>query len=85
MTDPDSIRTTVYAYLEDVNPSIHDPENPLKEDSRLEFFIDSFEMVNLITYLQQTFQIKIQDGEATPANLGTVTAIVNFVSRKQTK
>jgi acyl carrier protein len=85
MTDPNTIRSAVYSFLEEVSPGIVDSDPPFTDDVRLDFYIDSFHMVNLTLFLETTFKIKIRDSEAIPANLGTVTSIINFVRSKESK
>lgn len=46
--------------------------------------IDSTGVLELIEFLEATFQIKIEDTETTPDNLDGVGRIAAFVRRKQT-
>ena len=45
--------------------------------------VDSTGMLELITFLESEFAIRIADDEATPENLESVARIVSFVTRKQ--
>ena len=44
--------------------------------------IDSTGMLELITYLEETFGIKIQDNELVPENLDSLARVAAFVARK---
>ena len=44
--------------------------------------LDSTGVMELITWLEATFQIMIQDSEVVPANLDSIASIVAFVARK---
>jgi acyl carrier protein len=53
------------------------------EDSFLEKgIIDSTGVLELVTYLEKKFEIKIADEELSPNNLDTLNSIVQFVNRK---
>ncbi len=45
--------------------------------------VDSTGMLELISFLEAEFAIRIADHEATPENLESVARIVSFVARKQ--
>jgi acyl carrier protein len=45
--------------------------------------IDSTGVLELVGYLEETFDIRIQDDELLPENLDTIDNIVGFVTRKQ--
>ena len=45
--------------------------------------IDSMSMVELVTFLEQTFGIVIEDGELVPDNLDSLDRVVAFVDRKR--
>lgn len=54
------------------------------EDSLTQLgLIDSTGVLELITFLEQSFDITVRDEETTPDNLDTVTRIVAFVERKR--
>jgi acyl carrier protein len=44
--------------------------------------VDSLGLTNIVLFLEQHFQIGIDDSEITRANLGTVKTLVDFVERK---
>lgn len=45
-------------------------------------FIDSTGMLELITFLEQAFQIRISDDETTAENLESIERVAAFVERK---
>jgi acyl carrier protein len=45
--------------------------------------LDSTGVLELIAFLEEQFQIKVEDDEMVPANLDSVAHIVEFVQRKQ--
>lgn len=54
------------------------------DDSFLEKgIIDSTGMVELISHLESTYQITVEDSELVPDNLDSVNRLVAFVERKQ--
>jgi acyl carrier protein len=57
-----------------------DPDAGLQETG----VIDSLGVLELIGYLESTFEITIADDEITLANLGTVRSIAQFVTRART-
>lgn len=56
---------------------------PGLDDSFLELgIIDSTGVLELVQFLEQTFQIKVGDAELVPENLDSIRALVDFVGRK---
>lgn len=44
--------------------------------------IDSTGVLELITFIEETFGIKVEDNEIVPENLDSIRCVVSFVSRK---
>ena len=67
-------------------------ENFLFGDTETEFsdsdsfmekgIIDSTGILEVITYIEENFNIKIEDEELIPENLDSISNIVNFIDRK---
>ena len=67
-------------------------ENFLFGDTETEFsdsdsfmekgIIDSTGILEVITYIEENFNIKIEDDELIPENLDSISNIVNFIGRK---
>ena len=44
--------------------------------------VDSTGVLELVTFIEETFSIKVEDEELVPENLDSVNNLVDFVSRK---
>lgn len=54
------------------------------EDSLLEKgVIDSTGVLELITFIEETYGIKVNDEELIPENLDSISNVANFIRRKQ--
>jgi len=60
------------------------PDFPIGDDDNLmaKGVVDSMGMVELITFLQDTFAVKPSDDEITEDNLATLSRIAGYVLRK---
>ncbi|HKG95601.1 MAG TPA: acyl carrier protein [Gemmatimonadaceae bacterium] len=60
------------------------PDYPIEEDDNLmgKGIVDSMGMVELITFLQDTFAVKPSDDEITEDNFATLGRIADYVLRK---
>ena len=47
--------------------------------------IDSTGMLELVTYVEETFSIHVEDSELVPENLDSIDQLVNFIQRKTAK
>jgi acyl carrier protein len=80
--------------MADTNKQLRDyiVENFLFGDTETEFsdsdsfmekgIIDSTGILEVITYIEENFDIKIEDDELIPENLDSIFNIVNFIDRK---
>lgn len=61
-------------------------ESALQNDSSFldEGIIDSTGVLEIILFIEETFDIKVNDDEMLPANLDSVNNVAAFVKRKQT-
>jgi len=60
------------------------PENFSEEDSFLEKgIIDSTGVIELVTFLEENFDIKIEDDEIVPENLDSLKNIEKFLDQKR--
>ena len=64
-----------------------DTANPLNdEDSFLENgIIDSTGVLELVSHLEETFEIKVEDEELIPDNLDSIANVVKYLERKLAK
>jgi acyl carrier protein len=60
-------------------------EEGLADDSSFleEGIVDSTGVLELVSHLQETYGIKIDDSELIPDNLDSITTIAEFVTRKR--
>ena len=63
---------------------VADPATLTEETSLLDSgTVDSTGILEIISFLEQEFQIQIADEEMIPANLDSVSKIANFIGRKK--
>jgi acyl carrier protein len=54
------------------------------DDSLLELgIIDSVKMLDLISFIEKEFDIKVDDDDLFPENFDTINAIVNYIQSKK--
>lgn len=57
---------------------------PTHDESLVELgVVDSTGILEVIEFLEESFQIHVDDSETIPENLGSVANLVSFVGRKQ--
>jgi acyl carrier protein len=78
-----SIRSAVRKFIEE-NFLFQIGEQTLADDQSLldVGVVDSTGVLELVAFLEGTFQIQIADKDLTPQNLDTIQAIATFVERK---
>jgi acyl carrier protein len=61
-----------------------EPNPSLKNDTSFleKGIVDSTGVLELVTFLEETFNIKVEDEELVPENLDSVNNLVRFVSQK---
>jgi acyl carrier protein len=81
-TDP---KTDIRAFIIE-NFLFGDDSQPLPDDLSLidNDLVDSTGILELVSYLEEHFTIKITDADLVPANLDTIDKITAFVGRKTT-
>jgi acyl carrier protein len=75
----DRIRTFLVAEL--LGPA--DPEQLAPDAPLLSGFLDSFGLVTLLAFLEETYEIGVDNSEVVDENFGTVQAVARFVVAKQ--
>jgi len=58
-------------------------EVPLEESLIDEGIIDSFGLIEIASFLEETFSIKIEDEELIRENFGSIVKMIQFVDRKK--
>jgi acyl carrier protein len=81
-TDP---KTDIRAFIIE-NFLFGDDSQPLSDDLSLidNDLVDSTGILELVSFLEEHFKIKITDADLVPANLDTIAKITAFVERKTT-
>jgi acyl carrier protein len=79
---PQTIRERVRAFIAE-NFYVPDMAALADDGSLVELgIVDSTGILEVIAFLESTFEIQIEDAEAVPANLDSIRNIVAFVGRK---
>jgi acyl carrier protein len=79
----DTIKTQVKQYVMDNFLMGAGPEELRDEDSFMgQHVIDSVGVLELISYLEQTFGIKVEDEEMVPDNLDSLEGVGRYLQRK---
>lgn len=80
----DDVQATVRAFIVE-NFLFGDETQPLTPDLSLidNDYVDSTGILELVSFLEETFPIKIADTDIVPANLDSIERISAFVLRKQ--
>ena len=80
----DDMRATLRTYIMD-NFLMSDDESLLEDGQSLldTGVIDSTGVLELIQYLEETFELTVDDEELVPENLDSVDNLVAFIGRKQ--
>ncbi len=78
------IKTKIKEFISN-NFVLADGINSLKDDDSFldNGIIDSTGVVELIAFVEETFDIQVEDEELIPDNLDSISNLVTFVSRKQ--
>ena len=62
---------------------LENPEDLVDDESMLEKgIIDSTGVLELVAFIESTFEIKVEDEELIPENLDSIKNIVSFLERK---
>ena len=78
------IKSQVKQFILDNFMMGRDPEELKDSGSLLEMnIIDSTGVLELVGFLEETFEITIEDDELTPENLDSIDRIENFINRKK--
>lgn len=82
----DNVSSRVRKFIED-NYLFGDDSSSLKDTDSLRDagLIDSTGVLELVTFLESTFDIQIQDAEIIPDNLDSIAGITSYVCAKRVK
>ena len=61
------------------------PDNGLEDNDSLldKGIIDSTGVLELVSHLEETYSIQVEDEELIPENLDSIAAVTNYIHRKQ--
>ena len=81
------IEEDLIRYLKNGNPNLSNMKEMPMEKSLVELgHIDSFGVIDLVTYLESKWKVKIENEEITQDHFGSINKMVNLVNKKlQTK
>jgi len=80
------IEKDLVSYLKKGNPILDKMQNIPMDKSLVELgYIDSFGIVDLVTYLENKWKIKIQNEEITKDQFGSINKMINLVYKKYGK
>jgi acyl carrier protein len=77
------LKTQVRQYVVD-NFLMGADELPLGDDESFmgQQVLDSFGVVELVSFIEKTFRIKVEDAEMVPENLDSVNGVVRYLQHK---
>jgi acyl carrier protein len=83
MSEASGIQPSIHAFILKKFPRARkralDADVPLLESG----IIDSLGVLEVVGFLETTFNLKIEDGELIPENFGNIRRIVSFVEKKE--
>lgn len=82
-SDFDPIREAIVGYVLDNHPSEYDRLSLPRDQSLVEIgVIDSYGVVELISFVEQNWAIEIDDDEITKENMGSIDKMARFILTK---
>lgn len=80
----EATRTDIRTFIID-NFLFGDESHPLPDDLSLidNDLIDSTGILELVSFIEEHFEVKIEDADIVPANLDTIGKIIAFIDRKR--
>ena len=79
----EKIKNELLSFLKKGNPLINNEKNLPMNKSLLELgYIDSFGVIEIISYFEKKYKISIQDNEITKEKFGSINKMIALVSEK---
>lgn len=81
--DPHVLKAQVRQYIMDnlligaCEPDVSDDDSFMRQQ-----VIDSFGVIELVSFIEKTFRVKVNDSEMVPKNLDSVNGIVRYLQHK---
>ena len=77
------IEEDLIRYLKNGNPNLSNMKDMPMDESLIELgHMDSFGVIDLVTYLESKWKVKIENKEITNEHFGSITKIINLVYKK---
>jgi len=77
------IEKDLIRYLKNGNPILSNMKNISMDESLVELgYIDSFGIIDLVTYFENKWKIKIENEEITKEQFGSINKMVNLINTK---
>ena len=77
------IEKDLIRYLKNGNPILNEMKDVPLNESLVELgYIDSFGVIDLVTYLENKWKVKIENAEITKEKFGSISKIINLVYSK---
>ena len=77
------IEKDLIRYLKNGNPILSNMKNISMDESLVELgYIDSFGIIDLVTYFENKWKIKIENEEITKEQFGSINKMVTLISTK---
>ena len=76
-----TIKESIRSYVSSLLPE--ERARALRDDDDLLAVLDSLQVLRTVIHLEGLFGIKVEDGDLTPENLGSVEKLAALVARKR--
>jgi acyl carrier protein len=74
------IKKSLIIFLKNGNPEISKSKNHLDDKSLIEMgYIDSFGIIDIVTYIEKKWKVKIKDNEISKETFGSINKIADFI------
>jgi acyl carrier protein len=76
----ENIKKNLIIFLKKGNPEFSKNKNYSDDNSLIEMgYIDSFGIIDIVTYIEKKWKVKIKDNEISKENFGSMNKIVDFI------
>jgi acyl carrier protein len=76
----ENIKKSLIIFLKNGNPEFSKNKNYLDDKSLIEMgYIDSFGIIDIVTYIEKKWKVKIKDNEISKETFGSINKIADFI------
>lgn len=76
----ENIKKSLIIFLKNGNPEFSKNKNCLDDKSLIEMgYIDSFGIIEIVTYIEKKWKVKIKDNEISKETFGSINKIADFI------